>query len=157
MLDVNAAILRSLITSTDTDNREEQVVIEQVGGDYVDTTSKKTVNVYGINVPERLYTWFNSSYRREAVRQLFYDSPQSVATVGKDESNNSFYFNIKGDGKSRAYWSRGYRTLDEACDDLLFVFQYLSGRELGYVQLKCEEIKKKYLNSLNDNIAVAYA
>ena len=156
MLELNSALLRSLITTCEYNNQTEQVVVESVGSNYVDTGSIKTVNVYGIDVPERLYTWFNSKYRREAVRQLFYDVPQSVAVVGKDDSNNSYYFNVKGNNKSRAYWGRGYRTLDEACNDMLFVFQYLSGRELGYVQLKCEEIKKAYLNSFN-NGDVAYA
>jgi len=148
MLDISMSLMRMLI-STDfesTGSCEVNVVVDP-RSTFVDMISGSSIVYNGVTYPNRLMYWVDSDVRRAGMLKLF----RGEATLFFcGDSTSGICFAIKRHDKPRSYYSRGYRTLNEAADDAFVVCEALGTKDIQEINRKILEAREAFEKELKE-------
>lgn len=145
MLDITMALMRTLISSDHDAVPQQSVIATSVDTGFVDLIGSRNVFFNGRQIPERLMCWAKSEIRTNAVKKWFTDGSEVVFEF--DRKKNGYYFGVKQNDKKRGFYSKLYRTLDEAAEDLFTLCDIVGVTDVQTINYRIMQAREKFSSS----------
>ena len=117
-------------------------------GIYDKAENPATVQHDGLEVPVRLYEWFKSPTKVEAIQLLANAETEPVySNAAFERHKDGVLFYVKRNDKRRGYYSSIYRDIDDAAEDLQFLLEKIGGIETSLAGLLLNNWQRAFLYS----------